>query len=89
MREVTVHGEEKLAFCIMPDVITDVVCGYIAIHFIVTNDPGEMLTIILVLSPSCVFCRRTPVNGDIPREESRSARGITVVSVFTFWPGRL
>ena len=47
VREVTAHSEEELAFCVMPDIITDVVCRDIAIYFIVSNDSGEVLTIII------------------------------------------
>ena len=47
MREVAVHGEEKLAFCIIPDVITDFVCGDIAIDYIFCDVYSEVLPIII------------------------------------------
>lgn len=46
MREVTAYSEEELAFRVMPDVVTDVIRN-IAVHFIITNGYGKVLTIII------------------------------------------
>ena len=53
MREVAVHGEEKLAFCIIPDVITDFVCGDIAIDYIFCDVYSEVLPIIIGIPNVC------------------------------------